>query len=158
MLDAARLKALLAYDPQQGVFTWLDDGRVAGCGTANGYVVVGIGGRLYLAHRLAWLWMTGAWPAAHVDHRNRAKNDNRWENLREATVPQNLANSGPRASSKSGVKGVSWCRSTGKWRATITIDGKQRSLGRHVKLECAEAAYRAAAIRHFGEFAEVANS
>lgn len=152
-LTAEDLKAVLSYDAQTGLFHWLRTRRVAGCGRPDGYVIVGLYGRLYLAHRLAWLWMTGKWPEMHVDHINRSKGDNRFANLRQASVPQNLANSGPRTSSKTGIKGVSWCASTQKWRATITVNGRQKSLGRHRELEAAMAAYQAEATRLYGQYA-----
>lgn len=153
-LNAADVRALLSYDPNTGIFTWRETGSPAGCTRPDGYVCIGVAGRLYLAHRLAWLWMTGEWPALSVDHINRVKGDDRWVNLRLATAAQNVANSGARRSSGSGIKGVSWCRCTGKWRATITIDGKQRSLGRHELLEDSAAAYQAAAREVHGEFCE----
>lgn len=153
MLDAERARRLLAYDELTGHFRWVATDCRAGCATTNGYIVIGVDGKLFLAHRLAWLWMTGSWPAVLVDHKNRKKNDNRWDNLREATVSQNVANSGARSTSGSGVKGVSWCSSTKKWRATITVNGKQRSLGRHDELESAAASYARAASGVFGEFA-----
>jgi hypothetical protein len=148
-----RLKELLSYEPASGFFFWSHSGNRAGCADANGYWVIGIDGSIYLAHRLAWLWMTGRWPSAFVDHANRVKSDNRWENLREATAAQNAANTGVRSTNKSGVKGVSWCKATRKWRATIVVGGKQKSLGRHDRIEDAAYAYREFSIAALGDFA-----
>lgn len=153
MIDAIRARELLSYDGNSGVFTWKKDSAVAGCKTPYGYVLIGVDGALYLAHRLAWLWVTGNWPAVLIDHKNRIRDDNRWDNLREANKAQNAANSLVRSTSKSGIKGVSWCKATRKWRATITVNGKQRSLGRHTRVEAAAEAYRNAELAEFGEFA-----
>lgn len=97
--------------------------------------------------------MTGAWPEHKVDHWDRDGLNNRWANLRSATVSQNLQNSGIRADNTSGFKGVSWSSSRGKWVAQISIYGKRTPLGRYFIKDEAIAAYRAAAERHFGEFA-----
>lgn len=80
-LDHSRLKTLLSYDAASGVFAWLEDGRQAGCQTPKGYVVIGIDGSLYLAHRLAWLYVTGSWPEMRLDHKDRNKANNRRNNV-----------------------------------------------------------------------------
>ena len=51
------------------------------------YWRIGVGGRDYMSHRLAILWMTGEFPPAQVDHEQRATLDNRWE---EATSGDQL--------------------------------------------------------------------
>ena len=152
-LDHSRLKTLLSYDAASGVFAWLEDGRQAGCQTPKGYVVIGIDGSLYLAHRLAWLYVTGAWPEMRLDHKDQNKANNRIVNLREATAAQNVANSGPRITNRSGFKGVCWDARNARWRATITVEGRQRSLGRHKRLEDAVAAYSAEAKAVHGDYA-----
>jgi hypothetical protein len=151
-LTHSRLLELLDYCGESGVFRWRCSGRVAGCTTANGYEVVGLDGRLYLSHRLAWFYANGRWPAFSIDHEDGVKKNNRLANLREATKSQNANNSGARKTSKSGIKGVSFDKLTGKWRATITVDGKQRSLGRHQFIEDAAIAYMRAAKESHGAF------
>src|ERR1700679_771404 len=49
------------------------------------YIDVSICGkkRRYPAHHIAWLIMTGAWPKNEIDHKNRIRNYNKFENLRE---------------------------------------------------------------------------
>lgn len=102
ILTQARLKELLHYDPETGVWTRLVAtsnsiriGDVAG-GVNHGYVRISVDGRKYSAHRLAFLYQTGAWPSAEVDHWNLDKADNSWGNLRGATRSQNIANTSTR--------------------------------------------------------------
>lgn len=147
------VRSVLEFDPGNGQFVWIETGRRAGCLRPDGYWTIGIGGKLYLAHRLAWFWMEGVWPKRRIDHINRVKGDDRWINLREATCAENAANSGARSTSKSGVKGVSWCKATQKWRATINMGGRQKSLGRFAALEDAAIAYQQAAIALYGAYA-----
>jgi len=157
-----RLRELFSYDPDTGVFRYIKSpyrghlvGSVAGTKTLSGYSKIVIGGREYRAHRIAWLWMTGAWPKGEIDNINLDKSDNRWCNLRLATGSQNTANTRAKPFNKSGVKGVCWHKLARKWRATITVNRKQHHLGFFCTLESAAAAYAAAAEQHFGEFARV---
>ena len=77
----------------------------------------------FLRHRLAWLYMTGRWPADEIDHKNLIKFDDRWDNLREAGNDQNQANRGTRPHNTSGITGVSFHSSQGKWYAECSIGG-----------------------------------
>lgn len=165
MLTAARLRELLSYDPETGVFRWrvyrarnARAGDVAGRiikaapDKGGGYRSIGIDGSEYLAQRLAWLHMTGEWPPAQVDHENRNRDDNAWRNLRDATRSQNQANRPAQANNTSGFKGVAFHKGAGRWRATL---GK-RHLGLFDSPEQAHAAYAEAARGAFGEFARAA--
>jgi hypothetical protein len=99
MLTAERLRELLHYDPDTGVFTWLRVkgrrvrvGALSGKANGGGYFQIGVDGRIYYAHRLAWLYVHGEWPVASIDHVNCDRCDNRLANLRPATKAQNAAN------------------------------------------------------------------
>jgi hypothetical protein len=157
-LTQARLKELLHYNPDTGVFTWLASprggwaGKTAGY-ASNGYRRLRINERQYLAHCLAWLYMTGSWPSKQIDHINADRSDNRISNLRLATRSQNGANARRRVDNTSGAKGVSWHRITGKWSASLAVNGRQYHLGLFDSTAEASAAYAAAAERHFGQFA-----
>jgi hypothetical protein len=102
--DQSDLRRILAYDPDTGDFRWRlrsdrdhswnmrHVGGLAGSTLPIGYRYVNIRKKLLLAHRLAWLWMTGQWPVDQIDHINGDRVDNRWCNLRLATQKQNSAN------------------------------------------------------------------
>jgi len=98
------------------------------------------------------MWMRGYWPSEQVDHINLVRDDDRWENLREATRSQNFANQRVYASNKLGVKGVSLVKS-GRFIAQIQVGQKKMFLGRFDTIEDASRAYTAAAKDHFGEYA-----
>lgn len=149
------IQAALRYEPETGILRWRKSGRVAGWRDKAGYVYVRVGGKhsqLIGAHRLAWVLMTGRWPEGVIDHRNRQPSDNRWSNLRETTQRLNLANSGVRSHSRSQVKGVDQLPG-GRFRAGIKRDGKRVHLGVFDTPEQAHAAYMAAAVQQYGEFA-----
>lgn len=159
-LTAERLRHLLSYDPESGLFTWknpqsnrVNVGQVAGTvsGNSNGYVQISIDGKLYHSHRLAWLYMTGEWPADQIDHANRNRSDNRWSNLRAATRSQNAMNSF-HANNTSGRKGVNWHKKTGKWVAKISVDCKTHHLGYYNDIEDAAVAYKNIARILHGKF------
>lgn len=88
-----------------------------------------------------------------TDHRNGDGLDNRRSNLRHATNAENLRNRGATSQNTSGFKGVGLNQRSGRWRASIKIDGRQIHLGMHATPEDAARAYDAAARQHFGEFA-----
>lgn len=161
-LTAERLREVLHYDPETGVFTrrlackGRHAGTVAGGKRGLGYASITIDGEAHYAHRLAILYVTGAWPAVHVDHVNGKRSDNRIANLRDATVSQNHANKAKSADKTSPYKGVHWSRERCKWVAQIKKDGRGITLGRFDCAEDARDAYLVAARRIFGEFARAA--
>lgn len=152
-----RVRELLAYDPETGVFTRLK--RVAACPagpvvggmTSHGYINITIDRKRNYAHRLAFLLMTGKWSEYEIDHINGNRADNRWANLREATHSQNLANRGPTKKNKSGYKGVV-AHHRGGWVAAIQWQGKPYRAGPFRSKEQAAEAYRAMALRLHGDF------
>jgi hypothetical protein len=165
-LTQERLKELLSYDPATGEFRCIEargnlkSGSVAGCVWANRaghqYRHIKINRRAYGAHRLAWLYVHGRWPPAHIDHVDGNGLNNSIANLREATHAENQHNRGAKANNTSGFKGVCWAKRSGKWVATITVGRRQRHLGFFDDPAEAHAAYCAAAGEMHGEFARVA--
>ena len=161
-IDATALRLLLDYDPLTGVFRWREDsysfgvgshraGDVAGQPDEKGYVRISVGGQTLMAHRLAWIYMTGDCPE-QVDHKDLDKANNRWPNLRAASNGLNKANSPRRRDNTTGFKGV-YDRGNGRYRAAIRVEGKLIILGHFSDPAEAHAAYVAAARQHFGEFA-----
>lgn len=159
-LTQEHLRQLLHYDPESGHLTWkVDVARGARCRQGDragrlhptGYIQIGIKGKKYLAHRLAWLWMHGVWPEGIVDHANGIPSDNRAANLRICTYAQNSANARRARNNTSGYKGVSF--KNGAFVATICVNGIQTHLGCFPTVERAAAAYRAAAHEMNGPFA-----
>lgn len=160
-MNAAYLRTILCYDERTGLFTWLQKlnrrvvvGATAGCVCkTHGYVLIGINGRSYRAHRLAWLYKTGSWPKGGLDHKDLDKANNRWLNLREATQTQNMQNSGAHKNNSTGLKGVSFHKPSGKYAVKIRIDGRRKYLGLFATPEAAAEAYRNAANENHKEFA-----
>lgn len=91
-----------------------------------------------------------------VDHKSCDGLDNRRINLRTATRSQNNCNSRLCKSNTSGIKGVSWHKRAGKWRAQIVFAGEQRHIGLFDSIESAAAARAAAAENMHGEFTRFA--
>lgn len=147
-LTQARLKALVRYEPETGVFTWISargrgkSGEVAGTLLADGYTRIQLDRRQYLAHRLAVLYTTGELPPddMDVDHINGNRGDNRFSNLRivlPAVNRQNMRKA--KANNKTGLLGVS--QDGKRFRAHIWVDGANRHLGTFSTAEEAHAAY-----------------
>lgn len=138
LLTAERLRGILNYDPETGLFTWRERtgncqiGDLAGSKHNRGYHLIVINGQKYLSHRLAWLYMTGKWPEDQIDHINGGKVDNRWRNLREAGYRINAENR--RVAQKnniSGIMGVSYRKDCPQrpWRARIKVAKNPINIG-----------------------------
>jgi len=154
MLTAERLRELLDYDPETGVFTRRVRRTSGGTGWPDkvGYLYLMVDGKTYAAHRLAWLFMTGEWPTGELDHLDGNKACNAFANLREATRQTNMQNEvRARKSNKSGLMGVHFRKDRGKWVSAIRINGRARRLGQFDSPEEAHAAYvEAKRIHHAG--------
>jgi hypothetical protein len=151
ILTQERLHSLLDYDPATGVFCWRmtrrnsKQNKIAGTVCPKGYRRISVDARIYLAHRLAWLYQTGVWPSSELDHISRLRDDNRFVNLREATRTTNNQNIGFCTDKLSGYRGVGWHKASNRWRARIQSQGTLFELGYFDSIEAASAAYVAAA-------------
>ena len=119
------------FDYQEGELLWKSPtanrvhvGDKAGTIGLNGYRYITVKYRMYLAHRMVFLWWHGYWPK-EIDHKNEIKTDNRIENLREITRSGNIRNTSSLMSTNtSGITGVCWSKKSRKWRAQLKRDGK----------------------------------
>jgi hypothetical protein len=167
VLTIERLRSVLDYDPETGIFVWSKRislnthvGDVAGSITEDGYLMIGIDGRCYPAGRLAWAHFYGEFPPKElmVDHRDTNRLNNRIDNLRLATNSQNQANRGLPSTNTTGYKGVTYDRKRKKYYASIGSGVRSRPirLGQFNDPLTAHLAYKAAAIVKYGEFARFA--
>lgn len=153
-LPPDRLRRLFSYDKDTGLFTWYEArsrvkaGSVAGSVNADGYLTICVDKSVYLAHRMAWAYVYGEWPALFVDHINGDSTDNRIENLRQVTHSQNQQNSKISAANTSGIRGVSRVASSGNWKAQIDVNGKRKVIGTFQTIEAAVAARKAEEAAH----------
>lgn len=159
MITQQRLKSQISYCPETGIFTWIvakkgvskgkECGRIS---KQHGYKDIHIDGKFYRAHQLAFLYMNGVFANSEIDHINRNRSDNRWDNLRVCTKSQNAANVGLKKSNTTGAKGVVWDKDRNKWRVQIRINGVKKNLGRFDNFEDAVKVSENALKKQFGEF------
>jgi HNH endonuclease/AP2 domain len=141
------LEEYLSYDPSSGVLTWIQSpqqygnnavGKQAGTVKKNGYIRIQFKGRVYAAHRIAWMLVHGQDPGElQLDHINGNRSDNRLSNLR-------LVDNQVNAFNRAAAKGVSFHKATSKWEARIGINGQRRHLGLYESFDDARQAYLAA--------------
>ncbi len=150
-----RLKEILHYNSTTGVFVWLKQkahrnnaGDIAGSVGKAGYRHIGIDGVSYRAHRLAWLYVYGFIPS-QLDHKNGIRDNNFISNLKEKAQAENMKNLALiKRGTKSMVKGVNPHPQSGKWRASIHLNGKRISLGLHHTKEDAISVRRNAEVKY----------
>lgn len=124
------------YNKNTGELTWKKDyGRVksgdkAGCPDKNGYLVVGLGYKIYRVHRIVWEMEYGDIPGnLMIDHIDQNTANNKLSNLRLAGKSLNALNSKKRHDNTSGCRGVSWKKDKNKYLAYINKDGKRVFIG-----------------------------
>lgn len=147
-LTAEIIREILEYRPLDGVFYWRNEGRAGFNNSAifhkagdiagtkrkvDGRVVIRINGKLYLRYRLAWLWVTGVWPLAEIDHIDGDPTNDRFSNLRDASRTKNQENMRlPQKTKESSAFLGVYANKKGRkkrWRSAISVAGKQISLG-----------------------------
>lgn len=158
LLIPAVARDLLWYDPSSGVIRWREyrtgnamQNDLAGW-VENGRRRIEIGGKAYLAHRVAYFLHTGKQPPRFLDHRDGDALNNRFANLRPATRRQNNRNKGVYANNSTGYRGVTYCQDSGKYRARAGVNGKKKAIGRFETAEAASQAYEDFTRKAYGEF------
>lgn len=148
MISQGRLKELLNYDPNTGVFLWNATGRgrrsnVAGSKGKRGYIEIGIDSHKYLAHRLAWLFIYGYMPVNVIDHIDHNTSNNCIANLRDVSKAENSQNlvKATSRNKSSRLIGVNFHKCRGVYRAAITTNGVKKQIGVFSTAEEAHAAY-----------------
>lgn len=161
MADQHLTKEILnfLFDYKDGQLIWKftlgsksPKGNVAGSLRHDGYIKVGISGKIYLIHRLIFMYHHGYFPE-YVDHINRNRQDNRIENLRAANKSQNCQNAKTPKSNVSGIKNVSWSKKLKKWRVQLRVKRQTINVGYFKDLELAELVAQEARTKHHKEFA-----
>ena len=147
------LLSVLEYHEDTGHFTWkkktassVKIGEIAGGINSNGYWRISLLNRKWMAHRLAFLYVNGEFPNHEIDHLNHRPDDNRWCNLREVTHQENSKNQKLRTTNKSGFTGVLFDKN--RWRAEITVSGKNKFLGYYNTIYGAITARKIAEVEH----------
>lgn len=158
MLTLERLKEVLSYNAETGIFIWIKCignsfiDSVAGHYDGDGYLRIQIDGKIYRPHRLAWLYIYGYWPKTQIDHKDTNKTNNKISNLREANGSQQKFNTKAFKNNKLGVKGIRQLP-TGQYEARITSQTKGLySIGKFNTLEEAKIAYATEAQNVHGEY------
>jgi HNH endonuclease len=130
------------------VFTWLSHaggvlpGSVAGNCNSLGYMVLGLKGKKYRQHRLAWLYVYGVWPVGTLDHLDADRANNRIANLRCVSQAYNNQNiKAANVQSKTGVRGVYWSKRKCGYMASAKVDGKNKKRGPFKTIEEGRVAY-----------------
>jgi hypothetical protein len=156
--DPSTLRQLFNYNPETGELSWkikrgkCFPGKVITCRNDKGYVLVRLNDRNYRVHRIIWAMVYDKWPEFEIDHINGIRDDNKIDNLREATRAQNMKNLVTPVTNKTGFKGVSWHKAAQKWQAHIRADGINYYLGIFDNPEDAHKAYVEASQKMHGIF------
>lgn len=167
-LNAEIIRELLDYNPETGRLFWKERDKkwFKTTQSANSWNTEFAGteaftakrtegrmhGRIfeknYAKHRICWLHYHGAWPENVIDHIDGDPTNNRISNLRDVAQQENALNQKLRNTNKSGQMGVCEANSGSRWRAYITVDGKQVNLGQFENKDDAIAARKAAEVKY----------
>lgn len=150
MVTLDRLREVVSYDASTGIFVWkisprfsVPAGSVITPSKSHKYVHIGIDGKAYKAHRLAWLYTNGVWPDEIIDHINGDTTDNRISNLRDCSKAINAQNQRvPHKRNTTGYLGVTKTGSLKRpYRAQINTGGHIAYIGIFETPQMAHEAY-----------------
>jgi len=151
------LKSILKYDLLTGDFVWRESKGAAKKGNVAGnvcmlgskkYIRIKLNYKLYLAHRLAFLYILSAFPEDQTDHINGNGLDNRWINLRPVSISENHRNMRLSSRNKSGSIGVHWDKNANKWLSNIRVNNKTIHLGYFLDINDAIVARKEAEVKY----------
>ena len=144
ILTQTRLKELLRYDPDTGIFVWqvsrnqnVSIGSVAGClHKANGksYIRIKVDKKSYYAHRLAVLYVKGMFPLNDIDHEDGNGLLNKWENIRVTDHSGNMKNRRLHKNNKLRINGIRFNNRLKKYHARVMVNKKAIHLGYFAEL------------------------
>lgn len=148
-MNSCIFKKYLKYHKSNGSFTWKKTrcncavaGKLAGTKKKNGYAVIGLKNKTYLAHRLVWFFENKKWPDYMLDHIDGNPSNNHISNLREADNRQNQNNQ--KRHRNGNLVGTTFSKSK-KWLSQININNKKKYLGTFsTEIEAHEAYLKAA--------------
>lgn len=136
MLTREYLRKHFIYTPETGLFQRLVDGySPTKPDPSNGYFRIRVEGKLYYVHRLIWMYQTGAFPEGEIEHEDRDRTNNKWNNISDVPKSINALNKSKLINNTSGVTGVYWESRTNKWRAEVQYQGKKYRLGRFIDMQ-----------------------
>jgi len=132
------------FDYKNGNLIWkfaksrrVKAGDIAGCLDEYGYILIGVNGGVYRAHRLIYFYHHGYFPL-FIDHIDGNRANNKIENLRSVTTSQNAMNQKISTRNSSGIKGVMWHKRDKKWVVQLRVNSKNHSFGYFDDKELAE--------------------
>lgn len=140
------------FEYRDGILIYKNSQIEATCRDNKGYRRVKIKGKHYFVHRVIYMMHHGFIPN-YLDHVDCNKDNNRIENLREATLKENCRNRTLSTRNKSGVKGIFWAKPNKKWKAQCTVDFKQHHIGYFEDIEDAKVALSSFRAKHHLMFA-----
>lgn len=145
-LTQERLRTVLSYSPETGLFTWVnplrsfEKGKVAGTVALKGrYIMIKVSSIGFLGHILAWLYMTGEFPDDELDHEDGNGLNNKWTNIRRATRSKNCQNRVSK-SNRHGVQGV--LSRNGKFYGRVRLNKKSYVTSDYLTVEAAGSAVK----------------
>lgn len=128
------------------------------CGTIDkdGYIIITLNRQRYRAHQIVFMMFNGYFPQK-IDHKNGIPNDNKIENLREATHTENMRNTKIPKTNTSGIKGVCWSKANKKWLVSLKVDGKNKYFGYYYDIEVAKFVCETMRHKYHGKFTNHGN-
>lgn len=161
-LSHQKLLEYLIYYPLLGLWEWRNPSimnkrprTTVGTISVYGYRIITINGTKYRSGRLAWFYMTGEWPTQEIDHDDRDKINDKWDNLRDLFRSENALNRDLQSNNTTGVRGVYWSEERQKWVVQVKKDGINYSGGRFDSLSEAIVVRDSVALELHGDFANL---